>query len=160
MNIWKKILGISLAVGLSVGISFAPVYADTISILDEITDEETTEDWSEDTSSILARSSNLNFGNMKIQKVASNEIVIYGLTQCHKKCSKVYLSIYLERKVNGSYGTYKYWNFTANNVTSLSKEIDVAVPSGTYYRVRGYHAASNAGVKESTSTLTSGIMVK
>ena len=160
MNIWKKILGVSLAVGLSVGMSLAPVYADTISILDEITEEETAEDWSEDTSSILARSSNLNFGNMKIQKVASNEIVIYGLTQCHKKCSKVYLSIYLERKVNGSYGTYKYWNFTANNVTSLSKEIDVAVPSGTYYRVRGYHAASNAGVKESTSTLTSGIMVK
>ena len=160
MNIWKKILGISLAVGLSVGMSIAPVYADTISILDEITEEETTEDWSEDTSSILARSSNLNYGNAKIQRVSSNEIVIYGLTQCHKKCSKVYLSLFLERKVNGSYGTYKIWEFTANNATKLSKEIDVAVPSGTYYRVRGYHAASNAGVKESTSTLTSGIMVK
>lgn len=160
MNIWKKILGVSLAVGLSVGMSIAPVYADTISILDEITEEETTEDWSEDTSSILARSSNLNYGNAKIQRVSSNEIVIYGLTQCHKKCSKVYLSLFLERKVNGSYGTYKIWEFTANNATKLSKEIDVAVPSGTYYRVRGYHAASNAGVKESTSTLTSGIMVK
>lgn len=160
MNIWKKIFGITLAVGLFVGVSTASVYADTISILDEITEEETTEDYAEDTSTILARSSNLNLGNAKIRRVASNEIVIYGLTQCHKKCSKVYLSLYLERKVNGSYGTYKYWNFTANNVTSLSKEIDVAVPSGTYYRVRGYHAASNAGVKESTSTLTSGIMVK
>ena len=63
-------------------------------------------------------------------------------------------------KVNGSYGTYKYWNFTANNATSLSKTIDVAVPSGTYYRVRGYHAASQSGTKESTSTLTQGIMVK
>lgn len=160
MKIWKKILGIGLAAGLSVGMSIMPVYADTTSILDEITDEETTEDWAEDTSTILARSSNLNFGNAKILKVASNEIVISGLTQCHKQCSKVYLSLYLERKVNGSYGTYKYWNFTANNVTSLSKTIDIAVPSGTYYRVRGYHAASNAGVKESTSTLTSGIMVK
>lgn len=160
MNIWKKIFGITLAVGLFVGVSTASVYADTISILDEITEEETTEDYAEDTSTILARSSNLNLGNAKIRRVASNEIVIYGLTQCHKKCSKVYLSLYLERKVNGSYGTYKYWNFTANNVTSLSKEIDVAVPSGTYYRVRGYHAASNAGVKESTSTLTQGIMVK
>lgn len=160
MNIWKKILGISLAVGLSVGMSIAPVYADTVSILDEITEEETTEDWSEDTSSILARSSNLNFGNAKIVKISSNEIAISGVTQCHKKCSKVYLSLFLERKVNGSYGTYKIWEFTANNVTSLSKTIDVAVPSGTYYRVRGYHAASNAGVKESTSTLTSGIMVK
>ena len=74
MNIWKKILGISLAVGLSVGMSIAPVYADTISILDEITDEETTEDYAEDTSTILARSSYLNLGNVKIQKVSSNEI--------------------------------------------------------------------------------------
>lgn len=160
MNIWKKILGITLAVGLSTGMSIAPVQADTISILNEITDEETTEDWAEDTSTILARSSYLHFGNAKIVKKSSNEVAISGLTQCHKQCSKVYLSIYLERKVNGSYGTYKYWNFTANNVTSLSKTIDVAVPSGTYYRVRGYHAASQSGTKESTSTLTSGIMVK
>ena len=149
MNIWKKILGISMAVGLSVGMSIAPVYAaDTISILDEITDEETTEDYAEDTSTILARSSYLNLGNVKIRKVSSNEVMITGIT------------LYLERKVNGSYGTYKYWNFTANNATSLSKTIDVAVPSGTYYRVRGYHAASQSGTKESTSTLTSGIMVK
>ena len=160
MNIWKKILGISLAVGLSVSMGIVPVYADTISVLDEITDEETTEDFAEDTSSILARSSNLNYGNVKIQRVSSNEIAIYGFTPCHKKCSKVYLSLYLERKVNGSYGTYKYWNFTANNTDELEKTIDVAVPSGTYYRVRGYHAASQSGTKESTSTLTQGIMVK
>ncbi|RHB10225.1 hypothetical protein DW900_11295 [Blautia obeum] len=160
MNIWKKILGITLAVGLSTGMSIAPVQADTISILNEITDEETTEDWAEDTSTILARSSYLHFGNAKIVKKSSNEVAISGLTQCHKQCSKVYLSIYLERKVNGSYGTYKYWNFTANNVSSLSKTIEVIVPSGTYYRVRGYHAASQSGTKESTSTLTSGIMVK
>lgn len=155
MNIWKKILGISLAVSLSVGMSIAPVYADTISILDEIT-----EDFAEDTSTILARSSYLNLGNVKIQKISSNEIAIFGLTDCHKKCSKVYLSLFLERKVNGSYGTYKIWEFTANNASSLSKTIDVAVPSGTYYRVRGYHAASQSGTKESTSTLTQGIMVK
>ncbi len=74
MNIWKKVLGISLAIGLSVGMSIAPVYADTTSILDEITDEETTEDYAEDTSTILARSSYLNFGNMKIQKVSSLQI--------------------------------------------------------------------------------------
>lgn len=160
MNIWKKILGISLAVGLSVSMGIVPIYADSISILDEITDEETTEDYSEDTSTILARSSYLHLRNVKIQRVSSNEIAIYGLTQCHKKCSKVYLSLFLERKVNGSYGTYKIWEFTAKNASSLSKEIDVAVPSGTYYRVRGYHAASQSGTKESTSTLTQGIMVK
>ena len=126
----------------------------------EITDEETTEDFAEDTNYSLLRSTNLSLGTVKIQRVASNEIAIYGLTQCHKVCSKTYLYLYLERKVNGSYGTYKYWEFTANNTSNLQRTLDVAVPSGTYYRVRGYHAASNGGLKESTSTLTQGIMVK
>mgnify|MGYP001781184950 FL=1 len=167
---WKQILAAGLTTGLLIASSFQPVFAQSDSLIDaildeeegadEITAEETTEDFAEDTSYSMLRGTNLNLGSMKIKKLASNEIGIYGLTQCHKKCSKVYLSIYLERKVNGSYGTYKYWNFTANNVTSLSKTLDVAVPSGTYYRVRGYHAASNGGLKESTSTLTQCIMVK
>ena len=156
----KKLLGLLMAVGMSISMCATPVLAETTSILDEITEEETTEDFAEDTQYSVLRGTNLNLGNVKIQKVNSGELVIYGLTQCHKKCSKVYLSLYLERKVNGSYGTYKYWNFTTNNATSLSKTIDVIVPSGTYYRVRGYHAASNNGLKESISTLTSGIMIK
>lgn len=160
MSRGKKLLGLLMAVGLSVGMSVTPVLAETTSILDEITDEETTEDFSEDTEYYPARSTNLNFGTVKIQKVNSGELAIYGLTQCHKKCSKVYLSLFLERKVNGSYSTYKVWEFTGKNVTSLSRTIDVIVPSGTYYRVRGYHAASNDGLKESASTLTSGIMIK
>ena len=156
----KKLLGLLMAVGLSVGMSVTPVLAETTSILDEITDEETTEDFAEDTSYSVLRGTNLNFGNVKIQKVNSGELAIYGVTQCHKKCAKVYLSLFLERKVNESYSTYKIWEFTANNATSLGKTIDVIVPSGTYYRVRGYHAASNNGLKESTSTLTQGIMIK
>ena len=156
----KKLLGFLVAVGLSVSMVVTPVLAETTSILDEITEEETTEDFSEDTSYSLLRGTNLNFGNVKIQKVDSDELAIYGLTQCHKKCSKLYLSLFLERKVNGSYGTYKSWEFTGNNATSLSRTINVIVPSGTYYRVRGYHAASNGGLKESTSTLTPGIMIK
>ena len=160
MSRGKKLLGLLMAVGLSVGMSVTPVLAETTSILDEITDEETTEDFSEDTVYYPARSANLNCGNVKIQKVSDHELSIFGLTQCHKKCSKVYLSLFLEKKANGSYSTYKVFEYTAKNVTSLSKEIKVIVPSGTYYRVRGYHAASNDGLKESASTLTSGIMIK
>ena len=165
MSRGKKLLGLLVAVGLSVGMSVTPVLAETTSILDavaeeELTEEETTEDFAEDTEYYPARSTNLNCGNVKIQKVNSGELAIYGLTQCHKKCSKVYLSLFLERKVNGGYSTYKVWEFTGKNVTSLSRTIDVIVPSGTYYRVRGYHAASNDGLKESDSTLTQGIMIK
>lgn len=167
---WKQILAAGMTAGLLMACSSQSVFAQSDSLIDaildeeegadEITSEETTEDFAEDTSYSLLRGTNLNFGSVKIKKIASNEIAIYGLTQCHKKCSKVYLYLYLERKVNGSYGTYKYWEFTVNNTTNLQRTLDVAVPSGTYYRVRGYHAASNGGLKESTSTLTQGIMVK
>ena len=129
------------------------------SILDKVTVEETTEDYAEDTSYSRLKGNNLNFGTVKVQRISSNEIGIYGLTQCHHVCDTVYLSLYLERKVNGNYETYKYWEFTANNVSSLSRGINVIVPSGTYYRVHGYHAAKD-GSKESTSTLTQGIMIK
>lgn len=164
-SLWKRFLGIGLAVGISFSTFAVPVMAEEISILDdvaeeEITDEETTEDWAEDINYNVLRSNNLNFGSMKIQKISSTEVAIDGLTQCHKKCAKVYLYIYLERKVNGSYGTYKSWKYETTNATNLSKGLRVAVPSGTYYRVRGYHAASNGGLKESTSTLTQGIKVK
>ena len=165
MSRGKKLLGLLMAVGLSVGMSVTPVLAETTSILDtvseeELTEEETTEDFAEDTEYYPARSTNLNCGNVKIQKVSDHELSIFGLTQCHKKCSKVYLSLFLEKKTNGSYSTYKIFEYTAKNVTSLSKEIKVLVPSGTYNRVRGYHAASNDGLKESASTLTQGIMIK
>ena len=62
--------------------------------------------------------------------------------------------------MNGSYGTYKYWRFETDDATSLSRGINVIVPSGTYYRVRGYHAAKDGTTKESTSTLTQGILIK
>ena len=167
---WKQLILASLTTGILLSGSSQTVFAESDSLMDailaeetdntEITDEETLEDFAEDTSYSLLRGTNLSMGTIKIQKISSNEIAIYGLTQCHKACSKVYLSLFLERKVNGSYGTYKYWEFTGTNTTNVQRGLNVAVPSGTYYRVRGYHAASNGGLKESTSTLTSGIMVK
>lgn len=151
-------LGIGILSGIISCNMIVPITVQASSILDEVTAEETTEDFAEDTSYSLLRGANLNFGSVKIQKLSSNEINIYGLTQCHHECDSLYLYLYLERKVDGSYGTYKSWKFTDSNKTSLSKSLNVAVPSGYYYRVRGYHAAKD-GSKESTTTLTSGIKV-
>ena len=49
--------------------------------------------------------------------------------------------------------------FEFNVASNLVKDITVIVPSGYYYRVRGYHAAKD-GSKESTTTLTNGVLVK
>ncbi len=154
----KKRIG--LLAGVLVGCMMVAMPVQASSILDEVTGVETTEDFAEDTSTILTRGNYLNLGHMKISKLASNKINIYGLTQCHKECDRAYLYVYLEQKVDGSYGTYKSWKFEDTNVTSLEKSINVIVPSGHYYRVRGYHAAKEGTTKESTTTLTDGVLVK
>ena len=124
-----------------------------------VDDIETDADFAEDTTYSVLRGNNLNYGTTTIKKLASNKVGISGITQCHHSCSKVYLSISLERKVNGTYSTYKNWDFTASNVSNLTRDITVIVPKGYYYRVRGYHAAKD-GSKESVTTLTSGVLIK
>ena len=135
-----------------------PVMAENLSD-DFSVETDTDADYAEDTTYSVLRGNNLNLGNLSIKKLASNKVSISGLTQCHHSCDIVYLNMYLERKVNGTYSTYKSWSFTKKNATNLVKDITVIVPSGYYYRVRGYHAAKD-GSKESTTTLTSGILVK
>lgn len=154
---WHKAVVMILA-GMLAVLSVTPVSA--ASLLDEVKPLETEADFAEDTSYVLLRGNNLSFGNAKITKLASNKVNIFGLTQGIRNCDTMYLSLYLERKVNGVYSTYKSWDFTVNNDTSLAQSINVIVPSGYYYRVRGYHAAKEGGVKESTTTLTNGILVK
>lgn len=152
----------ALSVGIVTGILSTVVCVPTAvwadGLLETVTPLETTADYAEDTSYSLLRGNNLASGTTKITKLSSNEINIYGLTQCHHECDNVYLELYLEQKVDGSYGTYQIWQFEDEDVTSLEISMNVAVPSGHYYRVRGYHAAKD-GSKESTSTLTSGIWV-
>ena len=159
MNRWKKIFTIGVLTGVLTVSNLTPISVYASSLLDKITSSETSEDSSEDTSYSRLKGNNLNLGRVKITKLASNKINVYGLTQCHHECDDVYLYLYLERKVNGSYGTYKYWEFNKENASNLTVSLNVLVPSGYYYRLRGYHAAKD-GSKESTTTLTDGILVK
>lgn len=130
------------------------------SLLEDIGVTEINADYATDTSYSLLKGNCLNYGTVDISKLASNKVNVYGATQCHVVCDEVYLDLYLEQKVNGSYSTYKSWEFTGNDVSKLTKSLNVIVPSGYYYRVRGYHIAKDGGARESTSTLTSGILVQ
>lgn len=150
----KKITRIICLIVCLCLMNIVPVMAQEV-----VDDIETDADFAEDTMYSVLRGNNLNYGTTTIKKLASNKVGISGITQCHHSCSKVYLSISLERKVNGTYSTYKNWDFTASNVSNLTRDITVIVPKGYYYRVRGYHAAKD-GSKESVTTLTSGVLIK
>ena len=86
---------------------------------------DTDKDYAEDTTYSVLRGNNLSFGTTTIKKMASNKVGVSGITQCHHVCDKVYLEVYLERKVNGTYSTYKSWSFTASNASNLVKDISI-----------------------------------
>lgn len=139
------------------------VYAD--SILDDIEEVPSLEAvttgeeiFEEDTQYSPTRGLNLNYGSMRITKLASNKLNMNGATIAHHECDSLELYFYLERKVDGSYSTYKNLRYTAENVYAMSRSINVIVPKGTY-RIRGYHAAVNDGYRESVTTLTDGIYI-
>lgn len=150
-----RLITVIMIVGILCGMNVMSVLAEDFS--DNVL--ETDLDFSEDTTYSVLRGANLNYGTTKISKLASNKVAIAGVTQCHHNCAKVYLELYLERKVNGTYSTYKNWSFTTTNASHLNKSLEVIVPRGYYYRVRGYHAAKD-GSKESVITLTKGVLVK
>ena len=101
---------------------------------------------------------NLNYGSGNIRVWSGKEINITGITQgCHT-CKKVYLKLYLEQKYKGSYYTYRSWDLSREDADNITRSMNIIVPKGHYYRVRGYHAVEN-GTFESISSLTNGVWV-
>ena len=157
-----KIFGIGMLAILCMIMYLPAQSVQASSLLDtkeQLTEEETTEESSEDIGYPRTRSNHLNLGNIRITKEGTNECGIYGLTQAYHECEMLYLTLYLEQKNGGSYNTYKTWTFTAMNESSLSKSFNVLVPENHYYRVSGYHAAKEGGIKESTTTQTKGVWI-
>lgn len=159
VNTTKKFVKVSMIIGIISVLMLFPMMVQASSLLEDA-GVNTSRDYAEDTQYVLKRASHLSHGNTKLTELSSNSVSVYGLTQCLHTCDNVYLSLYLERKVNGSYSTYKSYIYNTTDATSLSKSLVVSVPTGYYYRVRGYHAAKCDGAtKESISTLSSGIYV-
>ena len=98
-----KLIGIIfLTFCLSIPMNLVTVLADTLSL----TELETNEDYATDTVHSMLRGNNLSFGTTNVKKMASNKVGVSGITQCHHTCKTVYLSLYLERKVDGTYSPY------------------------------------------------------
>ncbi|MGI6010161.1 MAG: DUF6147 family protein [Ruminococcus sp.] len=157
---WRRLGGLLAAAIVLCGLS-TEVHAETevteleVPVYHYFTDTETEVS---DSFLVLQRGAYLSSGGLKLVVKGDGTIGIYGDTTAYSKCDKLYLDIYLERSSNGQ-SFYSYagpWEYTASNAYSLSKSFTKSVPHGYYYRLRGYHAAKEGGVKESTSTMTNG----
>lgn len=160
VKLYKKV-GKKLCIMAFIGIislrSAIPVAAS--SILDTVVTTKGSSNHAEDISYSVLRGNNLNYGISDITQISSGEINVTGKTQCHRICDEVYLYMYLEQKDGNSYYTYKSWNYSTTDATHITKSLNVLVPRGHYYRLRGNHVVYEGGTRESISTITDGIWV-
>lgn len=113
------------------------------------------------TSEVIQRGAYLQGGTSKLTDKGNQRVGVYGSTTGLQICDMVYLDIYLEYSEDGvSWDYYDSWSYTATEASSLSRSFTYEVDGGYYYRLRGYHAAKEGSVKESTSTMTNGFYVE
>lgn len=124
------------------------------SLLDEV-------DTVSDKVSILKRSGHLDFGEISLTKLSPTRASIFGTTQAFHACPTLELNLYVDKydTKTGDWEQWRYWEFSENNVDSLTKSLEIIVRSGYYYSVRGYHTCVHGDVIETAETVTDGLYI-
>lgn len=158
---WGCILAMFVGI-LTLSLSRETVYAEEPQYLGNIVDESVLTDDSEaeDTQLSRLRNSYLMSGFIKIVNNGNGIVGIGGSTSCYVTCDTVKLNLYLERsKGDTGFYSYKSFDYTATNTSTLTKSMNYVVEKGYYYRLRGYHYASKNGVGENLISVTNGIYI-
>lgn len=101
----------------------------------------------------------LSKGAAYISNEGNGVVYIAGETYCYSTCDTISVTIYLQRLINGSWQTVSSRSHTARDTYFTSYGISLSVTKGYYYRVTGVHTATKNGVRESTTTATSGLYI-
>lgn len=140
-----------------------PIYAAGLDELGTVVDGSVLTDslQVEDDSRSLLRGNYLSYGTCGLVNHEDGTVTAGGSTIAHVVCDKVYLTLTLQQKVGDDWYDYRTWKSTKTEVSSLSKEYTVEVPSGFYYRVTGLHLVDeNGDNSESQITTTNGVWVE
>lgn len=101
----------------------------------------------------------LSSGAVTLSDQGSGTIYMAGETYCNRTSDSVQVNLYLDKLVNGSWGTIKVIHHTEYNTYYASRGLYMAVDKGYYYRLRGGHVATKGSTTESTLTGTRSIYI-
>lgn len=156
----KKFLSLALSIVLLTGCFGLNVFAEEATYPKVTHTLVTTEDFASDEWTADLRGTYLGSGTSTIVRKDSSHISISGSTNATRTCDEVTLILYVERSKSYStgYGTYKTYEYTADNVYQLAKEIsNIPVTRGYYYRVKGVHSVLEGSTRETTDSVTNPI---
>lgn len=162
MKALKQIIKMTMLVCLVImGYNLQTVEAKSLEEVGTVVDGSMLTDQKEakDETFALGKGTDFYRGGVQISAIDSKTVNIYGFTFANHTCESLDLYLFLEQYKNGTWSTYGIYEYTADNVTALSKSRNVTVEPGYYYRLRGYHRTYKDGRQESASTMTDGIPI-
>lgn len=111
-----------------------------------------------DTTTVRTRGNFLNYGSVLMSRVSPTRVLITGITSAHVECDKLGVGLYLEQSPDGEdYGSYRQWFFWKQNASVFSQTLELIVPTGYWYRLKGFHIAIEGNEGESVETKTEGL---
>ncbi len=110
---------------------------------------------------VKQRSSHLDYGMIKLTKISATRAAIGASTQAFHVCPEIRLDIYVDKydAKNEIWNQWRYWEYSIDNADHLTKNMEIIVPSGYYYSVRGYHICVHGEAIESIETITDGLYI-
>lgn len=114
-----------------------------------------------DTEYMRARYGHLNYGFVELRKVSPTRVKISATTQAHHICPQISTDIYVDKYDTNTetWSQWRYWEYSTTDSQHLTKNMEIIVPSGYYYSVRGYHTCIHGNVMETAETMTDGLYV-
>ena len=141
----KRIKAALLIIALIVGLIFAP--NEDVKAADEIQCVDgsylTEDEYSEGEAVKITRGIYLKSGTSSISKVNTGKIAVGGRTVAQMTVSKISVTVYVEKLVNGSWVSYTSFSGTKYNAVLASASKTLSVPIGYYYRVCCSHRAES-----------------
>lgn len=157
----KRLLSLVLAVGIIFGsFDFSANAAEMVSYPMGFHTYTSTEDSASDEWRAAQRGTYLMSGTTTIVREDYTHINISGATTATQTCDEVVLTLYVERSksYDKGYSTYTSFDYEANNVYQLVKEVaNIKVERGYYYRLKGVHSVKEGSIRETTDSVTNPI---
>ncbi len=162
-----KISLILVVIIMLIGILQVNVQAEPIQNILNVSDDKDTRSLLDDVDSVTdkayvrQRSSHLDFGVVELSKVSATRARISASTQAFHVCPEVHLDIYVDQydEAKDEWTQWRYWEYSANDVDHLTKNMEIIVQSGHYYSVRGYHMCVHGSSMEVIETMTDGLYI-
>lgn len=107
----------------------------------------------------LVRGTYLKGGTSRLADIGGGIVALSGSTTAYVTVNTISVSIFIERYSNGTWKYMNSWVANKSNDYVVTKNLNISVSKGSYYRAKGSHTIIKGSKKEVGNSVTDGILI-